>query len=161
MMANGGTSSITIESPVGPLTLSAQSGRLVGVRFEDRGGVVQRRTPELDDAAAQLEQYFARGRRTFELPIVLPGSEFDRRVLEATARIGYGERSTYGAIAAELGLEAERARDVGGALGRNPLPIVVPCHRVVGADGGLTGYGGGLERKAFLLDLEAPQLLLQ
>jgi methylated-DNA-[protein]-cysteine S-methyltransferase len=131
------------------------------VRFGGARGSTGRRTPELDDAASQLEEYFAGSRRTFELPIVLPESEFDRGVLEATARIRYGDRSTYGAITAELELPPERARDVGGALGRNPLPIVVPCHRVVGADGGLTGYGGGLERKAFLLDLEAPQLLLE
>lgn len=161
MMANGPTSSIAIESPVGRLTLSARGGQLVGVRFGGARGSAGRRTPELDDAASQLEEYFAGSRRTFELPIVLPESEFDRGVLEATARISYGDRSTYGAITAELELPAERARDVGAALGRNPLPIVVPCHRVVGADGGLTGYGGGLERKAFLLDLEAPQLLLE
>jgi methylated-DNA-[protein]-cysteine S-methyltransferase len=160
-MANDPTSSIAIESPVGRLTLSARRGQLVGVRFGSARGSARRRTPELDDAASQLEEYFAGSRRTFELPIVLPESEFDRGVLEATARIRYGDRSTYGAITAELELPPERARDVGGALGRNPLPIVVPCHRVVGADGGLTGYGGGLERKAFLLDLEAPQLLLE
>jgi methylated-DNA-[protein]-cysteine S-methyltransferase len=115
----------------------------------------------LESAVGQLEEYFAGGRHAFDLPLVLPESEFDRRVLEAADRIPYGERSTYGAIAAELGLPAERARDVGGALARNPLPIVVPCHRVVGADGALTGYGGGLERKAFLLELESPQLLLE
>ena len=152
---------MAIDSPVGRLTLSARGGRLVGLRFDDRRGTAGEPAPELDAAAAQLEEYFAGKRETFELPIVLPESEFDRRVLEATAQISYGERSTYGAITAELGLPAERARDVGGALGRNPLPIVVPCHRVVGSDGGLTGYGGGLERKAFLLDLEAPQLLLE
>ena len=163
MMANGATTSIALASPVGPLTLSARGGRLVGLRFGD--GVVGPEpgpsTAVLDHAAAQLEEYFQGGRESFELPLVLPESEFDRRVLGAAERIPYGERSTYGAIAAELGLPAERARDVGGALGRNPLPIVVPCHRVVGADGGLTGYGGGLERKAFLLDLEARQLLLE
>jgi methylated-DNA-[protein]-cysteine S-methyltransferase len=163
MMTNGATSSIAIASPVGPLTITARAGRLIALRFGD-GAVGPEPRPSaavLDHAAAQLEEYFEGRRDSFELPRVLPDSEFDRRVLEAADRIPYGERSTYGAIAAELGLPAERARDVGGALGRNPLPIVVPCHRVVGADGGLTGYGGGLERKAFLLDFEAPQLLLE
>ena len=145
MMAHGGRSSIAVESPIGPLTLSARAGSLVEVRFDDRRPIVGERTPELNAAAAQLEEYFAGRRRAFDLPVALP----------------YGERRAYGSIAAELGLPAERSRDVGGALGRNPLPIVLPCHRVVGADGGLTGYGGGLERKAFLLALESPQLVLQ
>jgi methylated-DNA-[protein]-cysteine S-methyltransferase len=161
MMAHGGRSSIAVESPIGPLTLSARAGSLVEVRFDDRRPIVGERTPELNAAAAQLEEYFAGRRRAFDLPVALPGGEFDRRVLEAADRIPYGERRAYGSIAAELGLPAERSRDVGGALGRNPLPIVLPCHRVVGADGGLTGYGGGLERKAFLLALESPQLVLQ
>jgi methylated-DNA-[protein]-cysteine S-methyltransferase len=93
-MANDPTSSIAIESPVGRLTLSARGGQLVGVRFGGARGSSGRRTPELDDAASQLEQYFAGSRRTFELPIALPESEFDRGVLEATARISYGDRST-------------------------------------------------------------------
>jgi methylated-DNA-[protein]-cysteine S-methyltransferase len=161
MMADERTASVVVDSPIGPLTVTGRGGRLTAVRFDAAGGTTTGRTSELDEAAAQLDEYFAGTRRSFELPVVLPESEFDRRVLEATARIPYGERSTYGTITAELGLPAERARDVGSALGRNPVPIVVPCHRVVGADGGLTGYGGGLERKAFLLDLEAPQLLLE
>jgi methylated-DNA-[protein]-cysteine S-methyltransferase len=149
-----------VESPLGPLTLIGRDGALVGVRFrppgprESRSG---REAPEaLGDAIAQLAEYFAGRRRSFELTLAASGDRFERRVWDATSAIPYGRTESYGTIAARLGLPAIAARDVGVALARNPLPVIVPCHRVVGADGSLTGYGGGLERKAALLALEAP-----
>jgi methylated-DNA-[protein]-cysteine S-methyltransferase len=99
-------------------------------------------------------------RRTFELPLEPAAGPFDRRVLRALTEIPYGERISYGELTARLGIPADGVRKVAAAVGRNPLPIVIPCHRVVGADGGLVGYGGGLVRKARLLALEADQLQL-
>jgi methylated-DNA-[protein]-cysteine S-methyltransferase len=104
-------------------------------------------------AAAQLDAYFAGTRRTFDLPIAPAGSDFQRRVWSALTAIPYGSVTSYGRLAAAIG-RARGARAVGLANGRNPISIVVPCHRVVGAGGALVGYGGGLERKRFLLALE-------
>ncbi len=108
-----------------------------------------------EDVEEQLGEYFAGRRTAFELTDVDGGDAFQERVWELIARIPYGETTTYGELARELG-DPAIARAVGGAVGRNPLSIVVPCHRVVGKDGKLTGYAGGLERKRLLLDLEAP-----
>jgi methylated-DNA-[protein]-cysteine S-methyltransferase len=148
----------TFPSPVGPLTVEAQAGRLIAVRFDGKGD--EGDAPELQAAATQLEQYFSGRRRTFDLPLGLRTGPFDRRVLEAVAEIPFGERISYGKLAARFGLTGEDVRKVAAAVGRNPLPILIPCHRVVGADGGLVGYGGGLHRKAQLLALEAGQLQL-
>ena len=117
---------------------------------------------------AQLDEYFAGARQGFDLRVELRGDPFQLRVWERLREIPYGETASYGQIAADLdetafpaGLEPhERARAVGTEIGRTPVPIVVPCHRVLGADGSLTGYGGGLERKRALLDLESDQLVL-
>jgi len=152
------------ESPVGPLTLVGSDDALRHVRFPGRGRGPA--LPEADrDAGAftavveQLEQYFVGERRTFDLPLELEGTELQRQVWSALPRIGYGQTTSYGALARELGLEpggsAPGAQLVGWAVGRTPTPIVVPCHRVIGADGSLTGYGGGLRRKQALLDFEA------
>lgn len=154
----------TIESPLGELTLVAADGVLSGLYFpghwyppgRDVLGARSERGFEL--AEAQLAEYFAGERTGFELPTRLAGDEFQRRAWELIDRIPYGETTTYGAMAAELG-DLTLARRVGGAVGRNPLSIVVPCHRVVGKDGKLTGYAGGLERKRHLLELEAPAAL--
>jgi methylated-DNA-[protein]-cysteine S-methyltransferase len=154
------TTTIEIPSPVGPLALEARAGRLAALRFDGRGRSVSGSSPELAAARAQLDQYFAGRRRAFDLPLELPESAFDRRVLTAVAEIRHGERTTYGQVTARLGLGLEDVRKVAAAIGRNPLPILIPCHRVVGADGGLTGYGGGLARKAQLLALEDRQLQL-
>ena len=110
-------------------------------------------SPVLSDAAAQLEAYFAGELDRFELPLSPHGTAFQRRVWDQVAAIPYGATTTYGAIAAAIG-RPSACRAVGAANGRNPLPIVVPCHRVLGSEGALTGYGGGLERKRALLDLE-------
>lgn len=112
--------------------------------------------PILRRAAAQLAEYFAGTRTRFELPLAPVGTDFQRRVWAATSAIPFGETATYGEIARKIGVPTG-SRAVGGALNRNPLAIVVPCHRVVGSAGRLTGYDGGVDRKAFLLTLERPE----
>jgi methylated-DNA-[protein]-cysteine S-methyltransferase len=149
----------TIESPLGELTLVARDGVLSGLYFpghwhmpgEDVFGVGAEHG--FEQAQEQLGEYFAGERTGFELKTATVGDDFQRRVWELIDRIPYGETTTYGEMARELG-DVTLARRVGGAVGRNPLSIVVPCHRVVGKDGKLTGYAGGLERKRSLLELE-------
>lgn len=151
------------QTPVGPLTLVARNGALVGVWMEDQRhhpGVMAYGEPARADdqvlagAAAQLEEYFAGGRTEFDLPLAPEGTDFQRRVWAELVRIPYGETVSYGELARRLG-NPTGSRAVGLANGRNPIGIVVPCHRVVGSGGDLTGYGGGLPRKRLLLDLEA------
>jgi methylated-DNA-[protein]-cysteine S-methyltransferase len=154
------SASVEIPSPLGPLAAQACDGRLVALRFGEQAGGGGATTPELEAAVEQLGEYFAGRRRTFDVPVTLPENQFDRRVLEALRQIPYGESTTYGRLTTRLGLPSAHVRRVGGAIARNPLAIVIPCHRVLGADGSLTGYAGGLERKARLLALEAPQLQL-
>ena len=144
------------ESPIGRLTLVERDGRLRGLRFPgkgDRFAEEGRRPERLAVAARQLEQYFAGERQRFELPLELLGSPFQQRVWEELQTIPYGTTVSYGELAQRIGRPG-KAREVGAAVGRTPVPIVVPCHRVIGADGALTGYGGGLHRKQALLDLE-------
>jgi methylated-DNA-[protein]-cysteine S-methyltransferase len=145
------------ETPLGPLTLEASAEGLAGISFPGRGGPRRwdRRDPTaLEPAAAALEAYFAGERRAFEdLSLDLSGSRFDLAVWTALRAIPYGETTTYGEVARAVG-RPDIVRAVGAATGRTPVPIVVPCHRVIGADGSLTGYGGGLQRKQALLDLE-------
>ena len=105
-------------------------------------------------AHEELTEYFAGERRTFDLPLRPRGTDFQRRVWDVLATVPWGTTTTYGALAARLGLPPGAARAVGAANGANPIPVVVPCHRVIGSDGTLTGYAGGLERKALLLRLE-------
>jgi len=154
------------DSPVGPLTLIADEQALTGLHFAGYGHGLGagRRDPEapvLAAAAAQLDEYFAAERRDFDLELDLAGTDFQRAVWDELVRIPYGETVSYGEIARRLG-RPERVRAVGAANGRNPVAIVVPCHRVIGADGGLVGYGGGLDRKRRLLAIEgsAPLALL-
>ena len=151
---------LDIPSPLGPLAAVAREGRLVALRFGARSEGTGDTSPELEAAAEQLGEYFSGRRRAFDLPLALPENPFARRVLEALQQIPYGESTSYGRLTTQVGLPASHGRKVGGAIARNPLAIVVPCHRVLGADGSLTGYAGGLERKARLLALEAPQLQL-
>ncbi len=149
------------ESPVGPLTLVAEGDALIGLYFEGH-----RRTPRLtgfgprtdagfDAAIDQLGQYFAGTRREFDLELAPRGSAFEKQVWRLLTKIPYGETRTYGQLALDIG-DLGAAQAVGNANGWNPISIIVPCHRVVGASGGLTGYAGGLERKRFLLSLEEP-----
>jgi methylated-DNA-[protein]-cysteine S-methyltransferase len=145
-------------SPVGRLELVERGGALVAIHFDapadgspehERGG-----SALLGEARRQLTEYFAGGRREFELPLRPAGTDFQRRVWDVLATVPWGTTTTYGALAARLGLPPGASRAVGAANGANPVPILLPCHRVVGSDGTLTGYAGGLERKALLLRLE-------
>jgi methylated-DNA-[protein]-cysteine S-methyltransferase len=151
----------TIESPVGELTLVATDGVLSGVYMEGQAHMPDPATfGERDDAGFeevidQLGEYFAGERTEFTLPVRLEGTGFQRRIWRTLTTIPYGETWTYGQLADAVG-RRDRIRAVGAANGRNPLAVVVPCHRVVGGDGKLTGYAGGLARKRFLLDLEQP-----
>lgn len=142
----------TYTSPlIGPLTLIGENGRLAGLRFGDRG--TQGDPTAFADATRQLDEYFEGQRHAFELELDLDGTPFQRAVWEELLELPYGETVSYGELAARLG-RPERVRAVAGAIARTPVPIVVPCHRVVAANGALTGYLGGLERKAALLSLE-------
>jgi methylated-DNA-[protein]-cysteine S-methyltransferase len=145
------------QSPIGPLTLLGGSTGLRAVQFPGRAGVLQESSRDdaaLADAVAQLEQYFAGTRQRFELELDLRGTDFQRSVWSELLAIPFGATTTYGTIADRLG-RRDRVRAVGGAVGRTPIPIIVPCHRVLGAGGELTGYGGGLQHKQALLDLES------
>lgn len=150
---------MTVDSPVGPLTLRAADGRLAGIEFSE-GGETGERSELLDRAAEQLGEYFRGDRTAFDLPLAPPTEGLLGRVLTALADVPYGETVSYKELTLAAGIEPDRVREVGAALGRNPLAIVLPCHRVIGADGSLVGFGGGLERKRALLELEAPQLTL-
>jgi len=156
------TSTIThtiIETPIGELTLVADGDALSGIYFPghwtrpDRAGFGERDDAAFTDVRRQLDAYFAGTRTTFDLRTADGGDPFQRRVWELIDRIPYGRTATYGDLARELG-EPGMAREVGAAVGANPLAIVRPCHRVVGKDGRLVGYAGGLQRKQFLLALE-------
>jgi methylated-DNA-[protein]-cysteine S-methyltransferase len=142
----------SVDTPIGTLWLARDEHGLSGVAFAGPPGAAST-DGLLREATDQLLAYFARELEEFELPLSPRGTEFQRRVWKAVAAIPYGTTTTYSALAASLGSPAA-CRAVGAANGRNPLPIVVPCHRVVGSGGALTGYGGGLGRKRALLDLE-------
>ena len=153
---------VVVESPVGPLTLVAQDGALTSLYME-----VQRHRPTEETfgvpgdpgsdpfatVAEQLSAYFAGDLTEFDLPLALQGTPFQRRVWALLQEIPYGKTATYGEIATELG-KPSASRAVGLANGRNPIGIIVPCHRVIGSTGDLTGYGGGIDRKRYLLDFE-------
>jgi methylated-DNA-[protein]-cysteine S-methyltransferase len=147
----------TFTSPLGPILLRARDGALTELRFANGGDAASSEAdaadPVLAEARAQLEAYFAGERSGFDLPLAPAGTAFDKRVWAAVAAIPHGSTATYGELAAELGAPGA-ARAVGAANGRNPIAIVIPCHRVVGARGALTGYAYGVERKAALLALE-------
>jgi methylated-DNA-[protein]-cysteine S-methyltransferase len=148
-----------VPSPIGPLTVVRDDDALVGLYMQlsrrplDPAVVGERSDEGFADVVRQLDEYFAGERTAFDLPLRPVGSEFELAVWEQLTRIPYGETRSYGDIARALG-DPGAAQAVGAANGRNPLSIVVPCHRVIGADGSLVGYGGGLRRKRFLLDLE-------
>jgi methylated-DNA-[protein]-cysteine S-methyltransferase len=149
----------TMDSPVGELTLVGDDGGLTGVYFPHHWYRPDPATfgPPADagfgEVKSQLTEYFAGERQRFDLRLNACGDDFQRRVWELIGDIPYGQTATYGDLARELGSQV-LAKDVGAAVGRNPLSVIVPCHRVVGKDGRLTGYAGGLARKRFLLDLE-------
>jgi methylated-DNA-[protein]-cysteine S-methyltransferase len=153
-------------SPVGDLRIVASDGAIVAIEFSPFRGLTDGRPlgdradddPLLMNAVGQLTAYFARDLKEFDLPLAPKGSDFQRRVWDQLRLIGWGETASYGEIAHRLGHTNAASRAVGLANGRNPIPIVIPCHRVIGADGSLTGYAGGLDRKQLLLGLEQDAL---
>jgi methylated-DNA-[protein]-cysteine S-methyltransferase len=159
-----------LPSPVGELLLTTDGQRLTGLFFAPHksshrqwdharaAGIEDDEATVLADARGQLGEYFAGDRTAFDLPVGAAGTGFQRRVWTELTEIPYGWTRSYGEIAQRLGLIPGGSRAVGLANGANPISIVVPCHRVIGADGSLTGYGGGLDRKRLLLDLERGSL---
>ncbi|MDO7869148.1 methylated-DNA--[protein]-cysteine S-methyltransferase [Nocardioides jiangxiensis] len=155
------------DSPVGELRIIERGGAVSAIEFTpwrppaDGRPLGERADdhPVLAAAVRQLSEYFAGERTTFDLPVAPRGTEFQERVWAQLLRIPFGETLTYGEIAGRLGQTAAASRAVGLANGRNPIPIVIPCHRVIGADGSLTGYAGGTSRKQVLLDLERQDAL--
>jgi methylated-DNA-[protein]-cysteine S-methyltransferase len=154
----------TLESPIGPLTVVGRPGRLSRILFPEGG----RAAPPPPDAVAddaplaaairQLEEYFCGERASFDLELAPQGTAFQKRVWEELLTIPFGETRSYGQIAEAIGWP-DAARAVGAANGRNPIPIVIPCHRVLGASGALTGFGGGLDTKRWLLRHERQRTL--
>jgi methylated-DNA-[protein]-cysteine S-methyltransferase len=143
----------SLETPIGPLRLSAEGDRLSRVEFAASADA-RSSEPVLLEAEAQLRAYFAGALRRFDLPLAPRGTAFQLSVWDALLEIPYGATTSYSELAAAIG-RPSACRAVGAANGRNPLAVIVPCHRVIGAAGSLTGYGGGLERKRMLLALEA------
>jgi methylated-DNA-[protein]-cysteine S-methyltransferase len=156
---------LLIESPIGTLTLVNSDGVLSGLYMQlhrhgpGNEGIGELARSGFEQAEEELREYFDGRRREFTLPLAMEGTSFQREVWQRLCAIPFGETRTYGQIAAAMGTP-KAVRAVGLANGRNPISIVVPCHRVIGSDGSLTGYGGGLERKTFLLKLEGKQLKL-
>lgn len=162
---SAGTAQAVAATPLGPLRLVRTARGLAGAWFEGQKhhpgpiGVPERPDDALlARAARQLRAYFGEGDAAFDLPFDLHGTPFQQRVWHALSRIPAGDTRSYAAIAVEIGAP-QAVRAVGAAVGRNPLSVIVPCHRVVGSDGSLTGYAGGIERKRKLLALEAKLLV--
>lgn len=155
-----------LATPVGDLRIIARDDAISAIEFapfraDPAGRPLGERNdtdPLLVTACAQLTEYFNRERREFDLPLDPNGSDFQRSVWAQLLKIAYGETASYGQIARQLGKTNAASRAVGLANGSNPIPIVIPCHRVIGADGSLTGYAGGLDRKQLLLELEQDAL---
>lgn len=157
-------STTRMQSPLGEILIVARGDRLCGVYLEHQkyfpadadGWRETPKLPVLRDAVAQLREYFAGGRREFDLALAPAGTPFQRDVWSAIRGVPFGATITYGELARRCG-RPSAVRAVGAATGRNPLTIVIPCHRIMGSDGTLTGYAGGLERKRTLLELECGQ----
>lgn len=161
------TSYTTMPSPVGELTLTAHNDALTGVWFAGhRGGTPVKadwnrddHDPVLRQARAELDEYFAGKRERFSVKLDPHGTEFQRAVWRELLKVRFGRTSTYGTLAAAIG-KANASRAVGAAVGANPISIIVPCHRIIGRDGSLTGFGGGLPRKIKLLAIEGIEMAL-
>ena len=154
-----------MDSPIGELRIVEQDGAITAIEFsplrEHDGrprGDRSDTSPVLVETVRQLRAYFDRDLKEFDLPLAPAGSDFQKSVWAQLLRIGYGDTASYGEIAKRLGRTNAASRAVGLANGSNPIPIVIPCHRVIGADGTLTGYAGGIERKQTLLELEQDAL---
>ncbi len=148
-----------VDTPIGTFGIIASETGLTSVRWS-ANGLPDDSSALLDEAAGQLAGDFGGGLTSFDVPLDLDGTEFQRQCWLALATIPYGQTVSYGEQARRLGLGPDAARAVGAANGQNPVPIVLPCHRVIGADGSLTGFGGGLQRKRFLLEHEGALLPL-
>lgn len=150
------------DTPIGRVAIAEEEGKLVEFRFaraaEDLRGINVCETPVHKKAFRQLDEYFAGARKEFDLPLSPQGTAFQMKVWRALTEIPYGETRTYGQIAALTG-NPKASRAVGMANNRNPIAVFIPCHRVIGADGGLVGFGGGLDVKAYLLELERENAL--
>ncbi len=155
------TDTLTMSSPVGPLQLTSDGVAVTSVLFAadtsgaQTGDDTEDTTAVLIEAKRQLDAYFAGELVNFDLPLAPAGTDFQQRVWGELAKIPYGATASYGEIAARLGMPPGGSRAVGLANGANPIAVVVPCHRVIGANGTLTGYAGGITRKQYLLDLES------
>lgn len=147
-----------MESPIGGLRIHVVDDAVTAIDFGARPGDDDQASPVAAEAVRQLREYFAGERERFDLPLAARGTPFQHRVWDELVKIPHGSTASYGEIAARLGLGPVSSRAVGSANGANPIPVVVPCHRVIGANGTLTGYAGGLERKQTLLTLEQPGL---
>ncbi len=149
----------TFDSPIGPLLVTCNEAGITACRMgATRAG--SRSHPLLARAGEQLSEYFAGRRQAFDLPLAARGTGFQQSVWRALTAIPYGVTRSYGEIAAEVG-SPKASRAVGAANGRNPIAVIVPCHRVIGADGSLTGFGGGLDRKRWLLEHERASAVAQ
>jgi methylated-DNA-[protein]-cysteine S-methyltransferase len=155
-----GVTHVVLPSPIGELTLVANNGQLTGLYMDAQqhrpagamfGAVGNPADEPFASAAAQLDAYFAGDLKAFDLPLAPAGTQFQRRVWSALQAIPYGQTCSYGELARRVG---SAGRAVGLANGKNPIALIIPCHRVIGSDGSLTGYGGGLDRKRYLLELE-------
>lgn len=144
--------SVAMDSPIGLLTLTGTSGTLTSICFGEMGYALNP-SELLLQAVSELREYFAGRRKEFDIPLGPAGTEFQKKVWCALREISYGETCSYGEIARAVG-SPRAARAVGLANHKNPIPILIPCHRVIGSDGSLVGYGGGLDMKKFLLELE-------
>jgi methylated-DNA-[protein]-cysteine S-methyltransferase len=155
----------TLESPIGELLAVGDGHALQGLYMQEGrkplaiGAGWEPGTDAFGELRSQLDEYFDGRRRTFDVPLAMSGSPFQQRVWDALRDIPYGETASYGELARRIGVPSA-SRAVGVANAQNPVCVIVPCHRVIGADGSLTGYAGGLERKRLLLDLEAGALTL-
>ena len=149
------------KSPVGPLFLSGSSEALQMISFPCKEAVAadhwQKKARPFKEACKQLDSYFKRRLKSFDLPLAPQGTPFQQNVWQALLTIPYGQTCSYAEIARQID-SPKAVRAVGNANGRNPIPIIIPCHRVIGSNGSLTGFGGGLPTKTYLLNLENPQL---
>ena len=147
-----------VESPIGLIEIKATVGAITSLEFVELPGEDERRSPIVEEAIQQLSAYFDGTRRDFDLPLSLQGTDFQRLVWQQLLTIPYGQITFYHDLAEAIG-KPKAVRAVGAANGQNPISIIVPCHRVIGSDGSLTGYGGGLWRKEWLLKHEGSLLL--
>ncbi len=154
-----------VDGPLGPMLLAAQAEQLTGIWYDaqkyypkisEDAGWQRRNTPLLKETARQLEAYFRSGKTAFDLPLAPRGTDFQKAIWTILQTIPAGQTMAYGDVARRYG-DLKAVRAVGSAVGHNPISIVIPCHRVIGANGSLTGYAGGMDRKAWLLDLESGQ----